>query len=223
MAEPATAELLPVLIRIQGADYLWTPEEGLDPQAILTLHRFIWREARRYVRAGARIGLALEDLVQEGHQGALVAALKFDPAKGHAFITYAVWWIRSRILNALRRGYVHVPTKAAEDLRKGEGMPSVCSLDLPFLADGTTIGDCLAGDQGLATAEAPVIAHEVRRLIHLLKPREQHILIRRYGLDGHPAENLAVIGARLGLSRERVRQLESQALVRLRKVIAYKG
>ncbi|WP_257311177.1 sigma-70 family RNA polymerase sigma factor [Geothrix fuzhouensis] len=224
MAEPATAELLPVLVHIKGTDYIWTPEAGLDPAAILTLDAFIWREARKFAATGAKSGLSVEDLVQEGHHGALVAAQRFDPAKGLRFITYAVWWIRSRILDTLRKQVVvHIPRETAATMRQTGSLPPVCSLDLPFLADGTTIGDCMAGDQGADITEAQVSALEARRLLRLLKPRERHILIRRFGLCGHPAENLAVIALSLGLSRERVRQLESQALGRLRKVIAYKG
>lgn len=221
MAEPATAELLPVLIRIQGVDYRWTPEQGLDPAAVLTLHRFVWREALRFAGAGAKFGLEVQDLVQEGQQGALVAAQRFNPELGHRFITYAVWWVRARILEALRRqGMIRIPREALAVLKGTGDMPAVFSLDQPILADGTTIADCLPGDQGHDGAEAQLSALEVRRLIQLLKPRERHILIRRFGLNGHPAENLAAIGLSLGLSRERVRQLESQALARLRKVIA---
>jgi RNA polymerase sigma factor (sigma-70 family) len=221
--EPATARPLPCLIHIQGEDYVWTEEDGLDPAAVLTLRRFIWREAKRYASVGLRSGLSLEDLAQEGQHGALVAARRFDPTKGLRFITYAVWWIRARILDALRKHMVYVPKEVARALRQDGGLPPVCSLDLPLFADGTTLGQCLAGEFDQTTTEAPVMALEVRRLVRRLKPRDQHILVRHYGLDGQPAETLAAIAITLGLSRERVRQLESQALAQLRKVIAFKG
>jgi RNA polymerase primary sigma factor len=57
--------------------------------------------------------------------------------------------------------------------------------------------------------------NEVHSLLHLLEPREASILRARFGFDG-PPKSLAAIGRELGLSRERVRQLESRARAKLR-------
>lgn len=46
-------------------------------------------------------GLSLEDLIQEGNLGLIVAAKKFDPDTGLKFISYAVWWIKQAILAAI--------------------------------------------------------------------------------------------------------------------------
>lgn len=63
----------------------------------------------------------------------------------------------------------------------------------------------------------------VRRALTLLKEREAMILTRRAGLDGQPPETLAELGTRLNVTRERVRQIESKALTKLRLLSDFRG
>jgi RNA polymerase primary sigma factor len=59
---------------------------------------------------------------------------------------------------------------------------------------------------------------ELRVAVSKLNPRMQQVVTLRFGLDGHPAQTLEEVGLRMGITRERVRQLEAKALRELRNV-----
>ncbi len=61
-------------------------------------------------------------------------------------------------------------------------------------------------------------AADLNAALARLAPRMRHVLVRRFGLDGQPTQTLETVGADLGITRERVRQLETRALRELRMV-----
>ena len=75
-------------------------KEG-DEEALKTLIesnlRFVVSVAKQYQNQG----MNLNDLINEGNIGLMKAAAKFDETKGFKFISYAVWWIRQSILQAI--------------------------------------------------------------------------------------------------------------------------
>jgi RNA polymerase primary sigma factor len=85
------------------------------------------------------------------------------------------------------------------------------------------LADHLEDSQQKAPEEILFASLEVRRMIELLdvlEPRERKILRMRYGLDNGKPMTLKAIGERIGLTRERVRQMEQEALRRLRATMA---
>jgi RNA polymerase primary sigma factor len=94
------------------------------------------------------------------------------------------------------------------------------SLETP-VGDGESMyADLIEDDRADApdqvTAET-ARANELEAALQALEPRMKLVLERRYGLDGHPAQTLEDLGRELGVTRERVRQIENKALRELRR------
>jgi RNA polymerase primary sigma factor len=90
-------------------------QEALDKLCRSNL-RFVVSVAKKYQNQG----VALADLINEGNLGLIRAAHKFDETKGIKFISYAVWWIRQAILQALaeQSRIVRVPLNRAGTLHR---------------------------------------------------------------------------------------------------------
>jgi RNA polymerase primary sigma factor len=95
------------------------------------------------------------------------------------------------------------------------------SLETP-VGDGESVMSDLIEDTNAAGPEAETALRlrstELARALAQLKPRLQRVLILRYGLDGTNGRTLEQVGVELGITRERVRQLETRALRELRNV-----
>jgi RNA polymerase primary sigma factor len=95
------------------------------------------------------------------------------------------------------------------------------SLETP-VGDGESVMSDLIEDTSAIEPEAETALRlrsmELARALAQLKPRLQRVLILRFGLDGSAARTLEQVGVELGITRERVRQLETRALRELRHV-----
>ena len=220
--EPCTATPLPVLVDVQGRSYIWSPQDGLDPTVVFTVRGYIYQQARRLEGPARSLGVSLDDLVQEGTLGALLAARRFDPDRGVQFLTFAAWWVKQRMLAALGQDAISIPPRTREILRKAGELPPCASLDIAVGAgeDGAWV-DLLVGDE--AGTQVLAEARDLKTRLHdaLLKlPREERtLLVRRYGLGGRPAESLEVVAEGLGLASETVRHRQVKAERRLRRLL----
>jgi RNA polymerase sigma factor (sigma-70 family) len=164
-------------------------------------------------------GLPFEDVIAEGCVGLLKAIGHYRSENGTRFMTYASFWVRKEILAAIsdQPHTIHVPRYAREH---GCNTPRLLRLDIPEHSEGeSTLADRLRHHDPLPV-DTLIESGQVRRLRrHLLRlePRDQAVLAWRYGLAGQPEQTLNEIAQRLGLSRERVRQIEVSALARLRE------
>jgi RNA polymerase primary sigma factor len=96
-------------------------------------------------------------------------------------------------------------------------------LDEPIGEDATQLGDYMADERAIDPAEnaiAQECRHEVAAMLRRLPERHRQVLVLRYGLDDARAHSHEEIGAWLGVGPERSRQIERDALHRLRSIAA---
>jgi RNA polymerase primary sigma factor len=241
------AEEVSLAKRIRQGD-----QEALDTLVRSNL-RFVVSVAKKYQNQG----VSLADLINEGNLGLIRAAHKFDESKGIKFISYAVWWIRQAILQALaeqsrivrvplnRAGTLHRIGKRTSALQQELGRdPTAGEIAEGMDLDVAEVERTMAISQGHLSLDAPVTQGEDNRLLDYLpdqhgprpdaqaiehalsesidscfkslREREARILRLYFGLDAPEPMTLEEIGAMLGITRERVRQIKEKALQRLR-------
>lgn len=217
--------------------------------------RFVVSVAKQYQHQG----LTLTDLIDEGNIGLIKAAERFDETRGFKFISYAVWWVRQSILQAIaeQSRIVRLPlnqvgslNKVNQEINKFEQenlrRPSVqeisdrtgvdedkiaqsmmasghhVSIDAPFgsddddnaMVDVMSSGDDSRTDKGV---DHESMAQELRAVLDkVLKERERKILCACYGI-GETEKGLEEIGDKMGLTRERVRQIREKSITKLRE------
>jgi RNA polymerase primary sigma factor len=151
-------------------------EEALDKLVRSNL-RFVVSVAKKYQNQGVALG----DLINEGNLGLIRAAHKFDETKGIKFISYAVWWIRQAILQALaeQSRIVRVPLNRAGALHRIGKRSSVLLQELGREPTPEEIADeldlsheeverTLALSQSHLSLDAPLTPGEDSRLLDYL-------------------------------------------------------
>jgi len=214
--------------------------------------RFVVSYASRF--RGADVPLL--DLIHEGNLGLMEAARRYDPEVRNRFLSYAVFYVRESIINALQRhaGALRLPRRPGQllarlyetlgkleaelrrppsesEIARESGLSEAQVRWLLARLRGDVSLDSDAGKQAVRAAsrsrgsvpaaEESAVRHSTLRAlkaaVRRLSPRERLVLVRRYGLDGAEPSTLRALAQTLGISAERVRQLESQALDRLRR------
>ena len=245
-------------------------KEKRDQEA---LHKITSAHMRLVISMAAKFrhfGLAMNDLIQEGHVGLLEAAARFEPEREVRFSTYATWWIRASIQDYILRNWsiVRGGTSSAQKalffnlrrlrarlsqgadggvtgsamykeiataLKVSEGDVALMdsrlsgpdsSLNAPLMEDESGSADrqdFLVSNSPLPDEMVSVSIDDERRVtwlhsaLDVLSERELKIIReRRLQDDG---ATLEALGTKLGISKERVRQIETRALEKLRAAL----
>ena len=163
--------------------------------------------------------MEFEDIVSSGTIGLLKAIDKFDPEKG-AFSACASAYINKYIRMALD-SYRGIHTKRYDRMTQEERSSFVVESLNEKVGDGDTeFAESLEADCP-TPCERVTLDDSVRAMLEamdrVLDSREQFIIRSRYGLDGNGVLTLREIAERLGMTHERVRQIEVSALTKLRE------
>lgn len=166
--------------------------------------RFVASVAKNYQGRG----LSYSDLIAEGNMGLLKAIDKFDGDKGYKAISYSVWWIRQTILEALQK----------RNCTDSEDLPND---NINADDEGDSLNEKIENSKNFFIADDNTIDDKekkevIDKLMRLLTDRERQVIIEYYGLDGNEPMTLEEIGKELGLTKERVRQINEKSLKKLR-------
>ena len=235
-------------------------DEALN-KLVLSNLRFVISVAKQFQNQG----LSFSDLINEGNLGLIKAAKKFDETRGFKFISYAVWWIRQAIIQAIadqtrtvrlplnRLGTINRVRKAvqlleqklereptnteiaefvdlkdkeviiANNLKRGQ-----LSLDLPLLHDSDSdfnMYDMLQ-NRDVPPTDSIVMkesfATDLKRVLKQLSEKEASILTLSFGLDSTQSYSMQDIAAMYGMTSERIRQIKSRGLLKLKKLLRNK-
>ena len=177
--------------------------DALYDEAVATKNEIISANLRLVVSIAKRHVGPVEnffELVSDGNMSLIRAAEKFDFARGNKFSTYASWAIMKNFARTIPDEHRH-----HDRFRTSHGE----------MFGSTEDARTDQYEQESAQLQREV---QVERILERLDEREQQIIVSRFGLKrGREPLTLKEVGAELGVTKERIRQIEARALSKLRK------
>ena len=177
LQEIGREELISVDQEVELAQRIRQGDERALNRLVKANLRFVVSVAKQYQNQG----LSLPDLINEGNLGLIKAAQKFDETRGFKFISYAVWWIRQSILQALaeQARIVRLPLNQVGSLNKiskalskfeqeNERRPSAEELSQELDMPVEKIADTLKVSGRHISVDAPFVDGEDNTLLDVL-------------------------------------------------------
>jgi RNA polymerase sigma factor (sigma-70 family) len=177
----------------------WLTEAETVKAILITSNlRLVVSIAKKFVDPGT----SFEELVSEGNVALMRAVEKFNFALGNRFSTYATYAIQRHFFRVSQKSRQlrsrFVPTEESLKDRAEEPSPhEYCSSEQ--IAELKQLFQKFLGD---------------------LEPREKQIVVARFGFDGKPPRTFRELGSEMGVCKERIRQIQTRAMDKLRDMAA---
>ena len=181
---PTTEEQMDMIARIQQGSK--EAEEELKRANI----RFVASLAKQYLD----MGISDEELLTAGMEGLVMASHRYDASRGYKFVTYAIWWVRQAILNAL------------QDFGNEEGK-KVCQKEKERIEKNEAFAHLL---------ESGHLTEDVSSAIETLEPQSKQIVLLTYGIDCDKCTDEEIC-EKLGLTKPGLLQIRCIAMIKLRR------
>ncbi len=141
---------------------------------------------------------AFEDLVSEGNMALMRSVEKFNFALGNRFSTYATY--------AIQRHFYRLSQKSRQRRNR-------------FVSDDSALQAVVASTPDhdhCSTSQVEELRQTFAGFLSELEPREQQIVVARFGFDGRPPRTFRELGSSMGVCKERIRQIQGRAMEKLR-------
>lgn len=154
-------------------------------------------------------GLPFADIIEEGNIGLIKAIDRFNPGKDNKVISYAVWWIRKCIMEAIdKKGMLEAENIDDLNSNNHEKEENINDCNNNHLIKKIDFDEA---------EEVPIdTKYIIEELFDGVPERERYIISDYFGLDGNKPKTLDEIGTEFNLTKERVRQLNEKALKKMR-------
>jgi RNA polymerase primary sigma factor len=157
-------------------------------------------------------GLPFADIIEEGNIGLIKAIDRFDPKRDNKVISYAVWWIRKCILEAIEKKGM-LDTENIDDIHT-----NINDNDDDIQENNNPVK--LITPEKIDFEDNSEYSFNIKQIVEELfdgvPERERSIVSDYYGLYGDSPKTLDEIGIEINLTKERVRQLNEKALKKMR-------
>lgn len=177
----------------------WIAEAETVKAILITSNlRLVVSIAKKFIDAS----WTFDELVSEGNVALMRAVEKFNFALGNRFSTYATYAIQRHFFRLSHRG---------RQFRKR------------FVNDDESLRDRAEDEptnEYCSTEQIDMLKGLFSRFLGELEPRERKIVVARFGFDGKPPRTFRELGSQMGVCKERIRQIQTRAMEKLRTMAA---
>jgi len=180
----------------------WLTEAETVKAILITSNlRLVVSIAKKFVDAN----WSFEELVSEGNVALMRAVEKFNFALGNRFSTYATY--------AIQRHFFRISNRGRQQRRR-------------FVSDEESLRSRAASEpesRYRSAEQIDLLKDTFARFLAELEPRERRVLMARFGFDGGKPRTFRELGTQMGVCKERVRQIQSRAMEKMRDMAAHVG